>query len=184
MADNTTVARPYAKAVFDVARAAGDLEGWSAALDAAAAVVANGDARDYLGRPELGPEDKARFVASVCSSLDEAGVLGSERGANLLALLAENSRLDALPEIAAQFQALKNDAENKVRVTLVSAADVDEAQIAKVKSALERKLGREVEVGVEVDESLLGGAVVRAEDRVIDGSVRSRLTRLADSLVE
>lgn len=184
MADHTTVARPYAKAAFDVARAAGELDGWSRALAAAAGVVADEGARAYLSRPELGPREQMQFVESVCADLgDEAGVIGSAQARNLLGVLAENDRLEALPEIAAQYERLKHEAENRVRVTLVSASDVDDEQIATVKSALERKLGRQVELGVEVDGNLLGGAVVRAEDMVIDGSVRSRLARLADSLI-
>lgn len=184
MADHATVARPYAKAVFDLARAAGELEGWSKALSAVAAVVADDGARAYLARPELTSSDKARFVEAVCGTLGDAGVIGSAHGRNLLALLAENRRLHVLPEIAAQFDRLKSEAENKVRVTLVSASSIDDAQAAKVKAALERKLGRDVELGVEVDENLLGGAVVRAADMVIDGSVRSRLARLTDSLID
>lgn len=185
MADYTTVARPYAKAVFDVANSAGELEGWSEALAAAAAVMSDEDARAYLNRPEVTAADKVRFVASLCEGVGEAGsVLASDKGHNLLSLLAEYDRLEALPEIAAQYEHLKNRAQNTVRVTLVSATQVDEEQAAKVRSALERKLGRHVELGLEVDASLLGGAVVRAEDMVIDGSVRSRLARLADRLID
>ncbi len=184
MADYTTVARPYAKAVFDVARAAGALEGWSAALNAAAAVAADEGARAYLTRPGVDASDKAEFIESMCAGADEAGVLASEAGRNLLALLGENDRLVALPEIAAQFERLKDRAENKVKVTLVSASQVGDEQAAQVKSALERKLGLNVELGFEIDASLIGGAVVRAEDMVIDGSVRNRLTRLTDSLIE
>lgn len=184
MAEYTTVARPYAKAVFGVARESGDLEGWLKALNAAAAVVAEEEARALLSRPELRAADKARFIESVCEGLSDTGALASEKGRNLLALLAEYDRLEALPEIAAQFEQLKNQAEDKIRVTLVSASEVDEEQAAKFASALERKLGRKIELGVEVDASLLGGAIVRAEDMVIDGSVRSRLARLADRLID
>ncbi len=179
MADHSTVARPYAKAAFEVASEAGDLEGWSEALAAAAAVVADEDAREYLSRPELGRGDKVDFVESVCEGLGDASVLATAHGRNLLAVLAEYGRLEALPEIAAQFERLKNEAENKVRVTLVSASNVDDEQVAKVKAALERKLGRAVELGVEVDESLIGGAVVRA-----DGHRRIGQDSRADSLID
>lgn len=184
MADHTTVARPYARAILEVARAAGNLEAWSAALAAAARVLEDEDARAYLSRPALTAADKAQFVESVCSGLADAEVLGTEQGRNLLALLADNRRLEALPEIAAQFERLKHEVENTVSVTLVSAAEVDDEQVAKVRAALERRLGRDVELTVEVDANLLGGGVLRAEDMVIDGSVKSRLARLADSLIE
>lgn len=184
MADRTTVARPYAKAILEVARAAGRLEDWSAALAAAAGVVDDEDAQAYLSRPELKAADKANFVESVCSGLSDADVIRSEQGRNLLALLAENGRLAALPEISAQYERLKHEVENTVRVTLVAAGEVDDEQVAKLRAALVRRLGREVELSVEIDESLLGGAVLRAEDMVIDGSVRNRLARLADHLIE
>ncbi len=88
-----------------------------------------------------------------------------------------------LPEIAAQFDALKAEAENKVKATLVSATAVDAAVAERVKQALKKRLGREVELSLEVDPSLIGGAIVRAEDMVIDGSVRTRLEQLARAMV-
>ena len=111
-------------------------------------------------------------------------------GAPLLMPLAvraegtENDRLQALPDIAAEFDRLKTRAENKIKVTLVSASEVDTAQAQTVTRALEKTLGRQVDLALEVDPTLLGGAVVRAEDMVIDGSVRSRLRRLAETLVD
>jgi F-type H+-transporting ATPase subunit delta len=184
MADNSTIARPYAKALFDVASEARDLEAWSAALRVAARVVTEDSAREFLGRPELDTAKRAEFLATVCSGLEGAGVLASGSGRNLLELLSENDRLQALPDIAAEFDRLKTRAENKIKVTLVSASEVDTAQAQTVTRALEKTLGRQVDLALEVDPTLLGGAVVRAEDMVIDGSVRSRLRRLAETLVD
>jgi F-type H+-transporting ATPase subunit delta len=184
MADNSTVARPYAKALFDVATASRDLDGWSSALAVAARVVADDTAHEFLGRPELDSAARAEFVAGVCAGLEGAGLLASDAGRSLLELLSENDRLQALPDISAEFDRFKTQAENKVKVTLVSAAAVDEAQAETVTRALEKSLGRTVDLALEVDPALIGGAVVRAEDRVIDGSVRSRLRRLAETLVD
>jgi F-type H+-transporting ATPase subunit delta len=184
MADSSTVARPYAKALFDVATESRDLAGWSSALAVAARVVADDAAHEFLGRPELDAPARAEFVAGVCSALEGAGLLASDAGRNLLALLSENDRLQALPEISAEFDRLKAQAENRVKVTLVSATAVDQAQAETVTSALEKSLGRTVDLALEVDPTLIGGAVVRAEDMVIDGSVRSRLRRLAETLVD
>lgn len=183
MADYSTVARPYAKAVFAIASAAGDLASWSSALSLAAQVAENESARSFLSRPELRAEQRAEFLISVCAESEGAELLGSTRGRNLLRLLAENDRLAALPEIAKQFEALKARAENKIKVTLTSATPVDDALASKVAASLERKLGRTVELELEVDEALLGGAIVRAEDMVIDGSVKSRLQQLTDALI-
>jgi F-type H+-transporting ATPase subunit delta len=122
-------------------------------------------------------------VASVASGVKGAELLGTEHGRNFLQLLAENDRLTALPEIAVQFEALKAQSENKVKVKLISATPVDEKLTAQVTKALTQRFGRAVELTLEVDASLLGGAIIRADDMVIDGSVRTRLQRLAESLV-
>jgi len=184
MADFGTVARPYARAVFDVAREANDLAGWSAALAAAASVSGDPAAREYLTRPELGTGQRSEFVGTIAAGLPGGSVLASNEGRNLLRLLAENDRLDALGEISAQFDQLKAEQENKVRVTLVSASDVDSATADRIASALSKKLGRSVELELELDASLIGGAVIRAEDMVIDDSIRTRLTRLASALAD
>jgi F-type H+-transporting ATPase subunit delta len=120
----------------------------------------------------------------MCEGVAGAALLSDATGRNLLNLLAENDRLLALPEIAAQFDRFKAQAESKVKATLITASAVDKAQAAQVAQALERKLGRKVELELKVDASLVGGAIIRAEDMVIDGSVRSRLKRLADTLID
>jgi F-type H+-transporting ATPase subunit delta len=184
MADHSTVARPYAKAIFDVARESGTLASWSSALAAGASVVADARASRYLGRPSLGAAERAEFVCRMCEGVGGAELLRDGTGRNLLLLLAENDRLLALPEIAAQFDRLKAHAESKVKATLIAASAVDKAQAVQVAQALERKLGRKVDLELEVDPSLVGGAIIRAEGMVIDGSVRSRLKRLADTLID
>jgi F-type H+-transporting ATPase subunit delta len=183
MADVSTIARPYAKALFDLANAQGSLPTWSAALAAAAAVTSDEQARRALADPSLDDRQRADFVGSVVGGLPGGELFGAAEGKNLLRLLAENDRLTTLPEIAAQFDALKTAAENKAKVTVTSAAPIDEAQAADIKQSLERRLGRAVELSLAVDASLIGGAVIQADDMVIDGSVRSRLQRLADTLV-
>jgi F-type H+-transporting ATPase subunit delta len=183
MADFSTVARPYAKALFDLATGAGSLPAWSAALGAAAAVVHDASAHRVLADPGLEHGQRAEFVRSIASALPGAGLLDTAEGKNLLLLLAENDRLTALPEIAAQFDALKAQAENKVRVTLTSATPVDGELAGQITKALTQRLGRAVELQLEVDASMLGGAIIRADDMVIDGSVRTRLRRLAETIV-
>lgn len=184
MADFGAVARPYARAVFDVALASGSLDVWSNGLAAAGAVTDDSDARQFLSQPGLGDAERIEFLASVLESLPDGAVFGTVEGKNLLKLLSENDRLDALSEISAQFDQLKAEQENKVTVTLISASDVSAEQAAKVSGALSKKLGRSVELELEVDSSLLGGAVVRAKDMVIDDSLQTRLKRLADTLVD
>lgn len=183
MADFGTAARPYARALFDLARANGELGAWSEALAAAAAVVNDPSAKRVLARPDLTEKQRVALVQGLLEALPGGKSWLAPQGTNLLRVLVENDRLAALPEIAAQFDALKAEAENKVKAKLVSAVAVDQAIARKVAQALERKLGRSVELEVEIDPALIGGAIIRAEDMVIDGSVRTRLTRLAESLI-
>jgi F-type H+-transporting ATPase subunit delta len=181
--DLNTVARPYAKALFDVASADRTLAEWSQALNAAAAVLEDPSAKRVLGNPTIDVGKRAEFVRAVAVGIKGAGVLETPQGKALLAVLAENDRLKVLPEIAAQFDALKAQAENKVKVTMTSATPVDAATAEQVKQSLKKRLGREVELELAVDASLIGGAIIRAEDMVIDGSVRARLEKLAAQLV-
>jgi len=183
MADFSTVARPYAKALFELANAERKLAAWSEGLNAAAAVLGDANAKRVLASPALDDKKRAEFVRAVSVGLKGAEVLETKEGQALLALLAENDRLNVLPEIAAQFDRLKAQSENKVKVTMTSATPVDAKVAEQVTQALKKRLGREVELTLEVDGSLLGGAIIRAQDMVIDGSVRARLEKLAQQLI-
>jgi F-type H+-transporting ATPase subunit delta len=183
MADTTTIARPYAQALFDIAMRDGTLSDWAQALKSLAELVVNEQANVFLSRPDLDDDARASFIASVGSELGAGDVLASDRGRNFVALLIENGRLSALSDIAERFKTLKAEAENTVRVTLISARTADSDVTERIARALETRLGRTVELVQEIDETLLGGAVIRAEDMVIDGSVKTRLEKLAEALV-
>jgi F-type H+-transporting ATPase subunit delta len=183
MADLSTVARPYAKALFDLAHGEKKLPQWSAALAAAAAVVADANAKRALANPAFADGERAALVGSIAGSVKGGELLTTQAGANFLRIVAENGRLTVLPEIAAQFDALKAEAENKVNVTVTSATAVDDALARQIKTALEQKLKRTVELSLAVDPALIGGAIIQADDMVIDGSVRTRLQRLTEKLV-
>lgn len=183
MADFGTIARPYARAAFDIASEADALDAWSQGLAAAAAVVSNEHAERVLASPDLTDEARVELIADVGAAMPGAALFEDTRFRSLLRLLAENDRLAALPEISRQFDELKAEAENRIDVTLVSATSVEPEIAQKITQALERRLGRRVDLKVEIDEKLLGGAIIRAEDMVIDGSVRMRLQRLTETLV-
>ncbi len=176
MSDATTLARPYAQAVFKLAREENDLAGWSARLALAARVAADPDMGRLIASPRVDRQEAARVFVEVCGQ-----PLGPE-GANLIRLLAENRRLALLPAIAELYEALRADAEGVVEAQLVAARDVDEAQRQRIAEALQQRLGRRVQLSCQTDPALLGGAVVRAGDLVIDGSVRGRLQKLAGVL--
>jgi len=176
MADRRTIARPYARAAFEEARKNGGLAPWSQALQAAALVVKDPRVAGLLDDPRVTPQQLAQLVDDIA-----AAPLG-EHGANFVRTLADNHRLGYLPEIAELFDTLKDDAEGVADVTVTSAATLDEAQRGKIAAALERRLRRKVRLHCQTDPALLGGAILRSGDLVIDGSLRTRLNRIAYEL--
>jgi F-type H+-transporting ATPase subunit delta len=185
MADNNTIARPYARAVFELAGEKKDLAGWSAALDAAKNLLADGRVAKFLANPALSDDKRLDFLTGLFQSADEKqSVLGgtNEQGRNFLRLVLEYGRVSVLPEIAEHFEALKAELENTVDVTVTSATKMSAAQEKTVVAALERRLGCNINLSTEIDENLIGGAVIRAGDVVIDGSLRARLEGLANAL--
>lgn len=173
MSQALTLARPYARAAFSVARDAGALPAWSDALAFAARLAADPQVAGLLGNPRLAPADAVALLAP-----DAAG----ETFANLVGLLFDNRRLPLLPEIAGLFDELRFEAERVVKARVTSATDLSDAELETVKAALRKRFGREVEVQTAVDASLLGGAVIDAGDVVIDGSLKGKLGRLQAAL--
>jgi F-type H+-transporting ATPase subunit delta len=176
MADKLTIARPYARAAFEEARGEQRLTQWSEALRVAAKVAQDPRVENLLGNPHVTPAELAQLVSGI------AGPGLGEHGINFVRTLADNRRLAYLPEIAAQFDALKDAAQGVADVTVTSAAALDEAQQQKLSQALEKRLKRKVRLHTEIDPQLIGGAILRAGDLVIDGSLSSRLARIAYEL--
>ncbi|MEX2126432.1 MAG: F0F1 ATP synthase subunit delta [Woeseia sp.] len=186
MADNNTIARPYAEAAFELARDGGSLDAWSAALNVASAVMADGRVAKFLGNPSLTDAERLSFLSGLFGTAggDDTILAGSSKeGRNFLKLLLEYGRIAVLPEIAGHFDARKAEIENTVDVTVTSAAKLDDAQKRAIAAALKKRLGREVRLEAVLDENLIGGAVIRAGDVVIDGSLRSRLQSLSNALI-
>lgn len=173
MAEKATIARPYARAAFAHAQAHGALAQWSQVLAIAAAVVADPQVAKLLGNPKVMPEQLVDLIAEV-----SAGQVGAD-ARNFLLTLAENGRLGLAPEIAAMYETLRADVENVADVELVSAVPLTDAQQQRLAVALKKRLKREVRLHCSVEPALIGGAVIRAGDFVIDGSLKSRLDRLA-----
>lgn len=176
MAEKTTIARPYAKAAFQEAVGDKSLAPWSETLRAAATAVRDPRVHELLGSPSVSGDDLAQFVMSV------TGTALDEHRQNFFRMLAENHRLGYLPEISALFDEYKDEAESVVDVTVTSAAPIDTARQQALGKALERKLKRTVRLHCATDSALIGGAVLRAGDTVIDGSLLSRLNRIAFEL--
>jgi F-type H+-transporting ATPase subunit delta len=173
MADRLTVARPYAKAAFASAKAAGRLDSWSGALARAALAVGDDRVRNLFGSPKVRAEQLAELISGIAGNdLDQQAL-------NFFALLSESKRLPFLPEIAQIFEQLKADAERVIDVSVTSAVPMGAGEEAALTAALTKRFDRKVRVQTAVDASLVGGAVVRAGDLTIDGSLKARLERLS-----
>ena len=177
MAELTTVSRPYANAIFSLAKKERQLPAWSRMLGVLTATAGDDRVRRLLDSPEITNVLKAQRLVEVCS--DEL----DDRGRRFLRVLAENDRLDLIAAISEQFEILKAQEERILEVEVISAYAVSENEERNLKQALERKFDKEVILASRVDAALIGGAIIRAGDTVIDGSVRGKLDKLAESLL-
>jgi len=186
MADFNTIARPYARAVFEIACEEGALEELSRSLGIATELLSDGQVTRFLANPSLSDEERLEFLQGLFGkTAGKSSVFAgsSEHGRNFLKLLLDYGRVGVLPEIANRFEALKADFENTVDVTVTSATVLSKAQQQEIAEALMERLRSAINLSMEIDENLIGGAIVRAGDVVIDGSVRARLEGLANALV-
>jgi F-type H+-transporting ATPase subunit delta len=176
MAEALTFARPYAQAAFLFASEHHVLPDWSRMLELLAAIAADPETQRLVESPQLTEAQRADlFIRIGFEHLNE-------KCHNFIRVLAEADRLQYLPEIAALFEIMRRDAEKSVSAELITAFPASEAQQAKVTAALKKRLGRDIELTCTVDKSLIGGAIIRAGDLVIDGSVRGKLERLGTAL--
>ncbi|MBB2494273.1 F0F1 ATP synthase subunit delta [Aquipseudomonas ullengensis] len=176
MAELTTLARPYAKAAFEHAQAHQQLASWSAMLGLAAAVSQDDTLQRVLKAPRLTSTEKATTFIDVCGDKFDA------QARNFISVVAENGRLDLLPEIAAEFDLYKAEQEKLVDVEVTSAFALSTEQQDKLAKVLSARLSREVRLHATEDATLIGGVVIRAGDLVIDGSVRGKIAKLAEAL--
>lgn len=172
----TTIARPYAEAVFALAVETESLKQWSDMLGLLRTVVSDPLMSGLVARPRLDRADMARLV------LEIGGDQLSDEGQNLVRVLAENRRLGVIPEIAQLFERKKVEHEGAIDVVIESAFALEAAAQQSLAEALRRKLGRDVRVAYEQQPDLIGGVRIRAGDLVIDDSVQGRLRQLAHQL--
>ena len=176
MSELTTTARPYARAAFDIANTHGEQQQWSEMLGFMAAVAHDPTMIALLDSPGLSQSQSAEIFISVCEEkLDQ-------RGKNFIKLLAENDRIKLLPEITALYEHYRAEAEGTIDAEVISASEVSDTQLAKIAAALKTRLGKEVRVTSKIDTTLIGGAIIRAGDMVIDGSLSGRLDKLSTTL--
>ena len=176
MSEAITTARPYAQAAFDEAQKQNDLKGWSETLLAGAEAVSNAEVAMIIASPRATAKQVEEVMRALCGT--KAGSMQD----NFIRLLAENRRLDVLPEIAAHYEVMRAEAEKAVEVTVSSAFELNDAQKQKITAALTKRMNRKINLSCQTDKQLVGGIVIRAGDKVIDGSVRARLGEMANAL--
>ena len=176
MSSLTTLARPYAKAAFELARAGSDLAGWDDMLTLAGAIAAEESVARLLESPHVGATRVVKLLADI------GGEHFTEKFRDFISVLGFNSRLPLLPEITLLYQRLRQQAEKRLHVRVVSAVPLEEDQSARLRDALSKRFESKIELENEIDPGVLGGAVIYAGDQVIDGSLLGRLRKLEQSL--
>jgi len=174
--ERSTLARPYAEAVFRLAYERKTLKQWSEMLQLAAAVTADPQVAKLIDNPRVARE---RFIAFF---LDIGGKKFDKDAANFIRLLSENHRLALLSEIASLYELLRAQAEGRVEAEVISASAVSDTQLKNIAAALKQRLGRDIDLSIRIDPALIGGIVIRAGDLVIDGSVQGKLRALTTHL--
>ena len=175
MSELTTIARPYAKAAFDYAVENNTVAQWQDMLFFAAEVAKN-DAMKEILTGALAADKLAEIFNNVC------GEQLDQHGQNLIKVLAENGRLQALPDVSELYAAYKSEYDKQIDVDVTAAVELSDAQQTELSASLEKRLARKVKLNCNVDPALVAGVIIKAGDTVIDGSVRSKLNRLADAL--
>ena len=176
MSELSHVARPYAKAIFDLAKEQGDFSEWSGQLKLLSLIASDKSFKALQGNPAISKDQMVELMTGV------AGDDLTELGQNLVKLLVRNDRALAISEIGAQYKALKDEAEQVIEAELITASQIGDEQKQAIAKALSTRLGKKVKLEASVDEDLIGGAVVRAGDWVVDGSVRAQLSSLVSAI--
>ena len=181
MSDFETAAHPYSKAIFELAKEEGTLDFWSDVLQLASVVVSDESMQALIASPAVDQVDLEKVFISVMSSVESAPEM-TQQVENCIKLLIENDRLLSLPAIHQQYEVLKQDAQGSVEVHVTSARKLTIKQQKAIAAQLKKRLGKDVTISAEIDQSLIAGAVIRAGDLVIDGSAIGRLNKLTSAL--
>jgi F-type H+-transporting ATPase subunit delta len=178
MSELTTAARPYARAVFEMAKESDTLVNWSESLSFMGAIAGNADVAALLETPKMAKQAGADAFIQFCDDrLDD-------KAKNLVKTLAENNRIKLFPEISALFEALKDEEEGSIEAIVTTARKMTKAEETSMTTALKKRLGREVKLKVSIDKALLGGAIIQAGDLVIDGSIQGRLKKMTTAMLD
>jgi F-type H+-transporting ATPase subunit delta len=176
MAEKTTIARPYAQAILALAKEQNALQQWSEMLQYTSVIAADEEMAALIASPRLSSEQLAELFLEIC------GDKLNESGKNMIRVLAENDRLDVLAEITSLFEIERARSEGMVEAQVISAVELNDSQKSSITESLKKRLGRDITLDCSVDAAIVGGAIIRAGDVVIDGSVIGKLDKLASAL--
>lgn len=177
MLEKATIARPYAQAVFELARESDNASEWSGALALLSRIVSDKQMQLLTNNPKVSHQQLQDLVIEIAAdSL-------SKQARNFVKVLVSAGRLQYAPQVASLFEAMKADAEGTVDVEVISAYELDQGQQDSIAKGISARLGKKVSISAMVDETLIGGAIIRAGDSVIDASLRGRLTKLGSDLI-
>jgi F-type H+-transporting ATPase subunit delta len=177
MAEKTTLARPYAKAIFELASQDNEIDSWMEKLQLLSHVSSIDEVRDVIKNPEIKLEDTVAMIMEVCKDMLD------EKSINLLHLAGENGKLELFPQIAEEFEKLKAQAQGTMEAEVISAFAVNATQKKLITDSLEKRFNKEVTITTTIDKSLVGGILIRAGDMVIDGSVSNQLKKITHTLM-
>lgn len=182
MTDYITVARPYAKAVFLIAKEENTISGWSNLLAVLDEISADVEASDFISRPDFSLQEKTQFLQTAVATLLKRKLTNQE--ANFLSVILSAKRYEVFPSIRQAYDEMVLSDESIIEVDLVSAFEVKETENEMFVKALEKHFQKSIKLNVSVDPNLIGGAVVKAGDWVMDGSVKGRLEQMTSFLVQ
>jgi len=178
MQENITIARPYARAAFEQANADGELASWSTLLELLGRIVTDPLMDALIRNPKVTREQLSGILLDICG-----GQL-HEKGKNFVRILVASGRLTVAKQISMLYENLKADAEGIAEVEVISAYPLEDSQRAQIQKVMTKRLGKKIEVTTHVDQSLIGGAIIRAGDSVIDASLKGRLQQLSRIIAE
>ncbi len=176
MLENVTIARPYATAVFELAQESQQVAEWSSMLDLLGLLVSDPDMRRLIFNPKVSSEQLQELIFDVYRD----GL--SDTGRNLVKILVQAERLQYAPQIKQLYEQMRADAEGRLEVEVITAYELDQQQQDSIAGSISARLGKQVNIVTSIDKSLIGGAVIRAGDSIIDASLRGRLTEMRNQL--
>ncbi len=179
MAELSTIARPYAKAIFETALLNQTLKDWSKELAMLAGIVEDQNMQTVLNNPLISKKDLSAVFMDIVTCIDGGR---AHQVTNLIQILIEKKRLNLLPAIASRYEKYLAEREKRAEVKVISAYPIDEIRLQRLTHALQNHLKRQIVLECAVDKNLLGGIIIYAGDRVIDGSLRTKLKKLSESL--